>query len=409
MKAWAVLRYELLTLIRKPGYLVLGFGLPVLGLLILSIVSLAKSDGETDQQPLQKLELEGYVDRSGLIGMVPEGLPLVPLADERRASQALEAGEVAAFYVIPENYLESGEFTYVHPSVNPLATVRQDWIMRRTLLFNLVGGDAELMEQIWNPIALQVVDLEAIEAGAEDCTRPGANCESSELVRLIPMFVLVFFFVALTNGSALLMRSVSIEKQNRVIEVLASSVSPLQLMAGKIAGLGIGTLMAFGFWVVATGTAMRIGGAVLALPPGFAFPTAMLPWSLTFFLLGFALYASLMAGIGALVPNIKETSGAAWIAMAPMLAGYMIGIFALQQPHSVLMTGLSIFPLTAPLSMVQRLSVGGVPVWQLALAMLLLALASVAAVGIAARLFRANNLLSGQAFSIRRLLTALKA
>jgi ABC-2 type transport system permease protein len=374
------------------------------------VISLSKDEAEVDEEPLHELEMEGYVDRADLIGSVPEGLPLTEFKTEEQARQALSAGEVAAFYIVPEDYVVSGEFVYVHPSVNPLATDRQDWIMRRTLLFNLLGAAPELTELIWNPMALEVTDLAAIEAGAEgDCSRPGANCESNYLIGLVPMFVMVFFFIALTNGSALLIRSVSAEKENRVIEILTSSVSPLQLMAGKIAGLGIGTLLAFGFWVLATGIALQIGRPALELPEGFGFPSSLLPWSMLFFLLGFGLYASLMAGIGALVPNIKETTQASWLVMGPMLVGYMVGIFGIERPHSVLMTVLSLFPMTSPLVMVQRLTVGGVPAWQPVLAAVLLVLTIGLAVRAAARLFRAHHLLSGQSFSPRRLITALRA
>jgi ABC-2 type transport system permease protein len=410
MKMLTVLRYELVTLIRKPGYLVLGFGLPILGLIIVTVISLSKDGVEVEQQPPQQLELEGFVDHADLIGSVPEGLPLTRFETEDQARQALADGEVAAFYVVPGDYVESGQLIYVHPSLNPLASNRQDWIIRRTLLFNLLGADPELTELIWNPVNLEVTDLAAVEAGSEgDCSRPGANCESNVLIRLVPMFILVYFFVALTNGSAMLLRSVSAEKQNRVIEVLASSVSPLQLMTGKIAGLGIGTLLAFGFWVFAFSMAMRIGRPALGLPVDFAFPRSMLPWSVLFFLLGYALYASLMAGIGALVPNIKEVTGASWIVMAPMMVGYMVGIFGIERPHSMLMIFLSLFPMTSPLVMVQRLTVGGVPAWQPILAAILLLLAIVLAVRAAARLFRAHHLLSGQSFSPRRLVAALRA
>jgi ABC-2 type transport system permease protein len=232
------------------------------------------------------------------------------------------------------------------------------------------------------------------------------ECDANPLIGFLPMFVMVFFFIAFTNGSALLIRSISGEKQNRLIEILASSVEPLQLMAGKILGLGIGTLLAFAMWVLAGYAALRLSQA--NLPAEFEVPGNFLPWAIVFFLLGFALYAGLMAGIGALVPNIKDTTKVSWLVIGPMMVGYIVGIFSMERPHSPLMTALSLFPVTAPLNMVQRLTTGEVPVWQPVLAAALLAIAVLLAIRAAARLFRAHNLLSGQPFSPKVLLNALR-
>jgi ABC-2 type transport system permease protein len=413
MKTLLVLRYELMTLLRKPGFLILAFGFPLIGVLVLSGINLAKSDSqaesEADNAP-EELKVEGFVDRSGLINVFPEDLPkgiLIEFADEEQAAYALSEDQIAAYYVVPSDYLASGELIYIHPSLNPLTDDRQDWIMRQTILFNLVGGDAALMDWILNPMEIEITDLEAIEAGAEgDCARPGMDCEANPIIGLLPMIVMVFFFIVFMNGSALLIRSITGEKQNRLIEILASSVDPLHLMTGKILGLGIGTLLGFAAWVLAAMAALRLSQP--NLPVEFTVPGSFLPWAIVFFLLGFLLYASLMAGIGALVPNIKETTKASWLVIGPMMVGYMIGLFAMSQPHGPLMTALSLFPLTSPLNMVQRLTTGEVPGWQPVVAAVLLMIAVFLALRAAARLFRAHNLLSGKPFSPKVLIGALR-
>ncbi len=414
MKTALVSRHEFVSVLRKPGFIILAFGLPLLGVLILAVIGITRSDSSVmngAEQEAQQLQVEGYVDRADLIEALPKDLPhgiLVPFRDEDQAHIALSSGQVAGYYVVPADYIETGRLTYVHPSHNPLASDSQDWIMRRTLLLNLVNGDSDLMDRIWDPVDLKRIDLSVADSGSgTDCLRPGADCEANYLITLLPTLVLVFFFVALTNGSALLIRSVSGEKQNRVIEILASSVSPLQLMSGKIIGLGAATLVGFGFWVLAAAIALRFSEALSYFPAGFSIPVSLLPWALLFFILGFALFGSMMAGIGALVPNIKETTQASWLVMGPMLVGYMIGIFGIDSPHSPLMVALSLFPVTSPLVMIQRLTIGGVPTWQLAAAVVLLILAVLLAMSAAARLFRAHNLLSGQSFSMKRFLAAI--
>lgn len=416
MKIALVARYELANLLRHPGYLILAFGLPLAGLLAATLVGRRQPElgltGPVQSGP-EELVREGFVDSAGLIDSLPGDVPAGLLAeypDEARAMQALSQGEIAAYYLVPQDYLATGELIYVHPTLNPIATTGdQSWMIRRALLVTLLDGDAGLSDLIWNPMVLERRDLGAAQTGQSgDCSHPGAECRDQPVLRLIPTFLLVFFFVALTNGASLLIRSVSREKQSRVVEILTSSMTPLQLMGGKVIGLGSATLLGFAAWMAAAGTALQRSGVMQSLPPGFAFPAGLLPWSVVFFLLGFALFASLMAGIGALVPNLKETTQASWLVMGPMLVGYMVGIFAIDAPHSALMVALSLFPFSSPMVMVQRLSVGGVPAWQPAIAAILLVAAVAFAARLAGRLFRAQNLLSGQSFSLRRLSAALR-
>ena len=143
------------------------------------------------------------------------------------------------------------------------------------------------------------------------------------------------------------------------------------------------------------------------LPAGFQIPPSLLAWGLVFFLLGYALYASLMAGAGALVPKLKEATQAMWVVMMPIFAGYILGFFVADDPHGTLATGLSLFPLTSPIMMIMRLTVGGVPLWQPLLAVGLLVLTTILVVRVVAGMFHAQNLLSGQSFSARRFASAL--
>lgn len=415
MKIGLISRYELLTLLRRPAFLILAFGLPLLGVAVLAVTNLTGSNASDTEQPAsssEEIETEGYVDMAGLIEGLPPDLPadaLVPFASESEAERALEAGDIAAYYVVPADYISTGQLQYIHPTVNPLGGQGQDWVIRRALVYNLVGGDQSLLDQIWTPIDTQAVDLAAAEQQASgDCDRPNANCESSELVRLIPTLLVIFMFVLLTNAAGLMMRNVSLEKQNRMMEILTSSASPVQIMTGKIAGLGVGSLLAFGMWLLSAWLAMRLANPSF-LPAGFSVPGELLPWMVAFFLLGFALFGTLSAGIGALVPSLKESTQAAWLIMAPLLIGYMAALFNLEHPHNALMTVLSLIPLSSPMVMVVRLSAGGVAAWQLVLSVAILCATVAVAIWVGARLFRAQNLLSGEHFSIRRVLQALAA
>ncbi|RLD03221.1 MAG: hypothetical protein DRI56_12830, partial [Chloroflexota bacterium] len=120
-----------------------------------------------------------------------------------------------------------------------------------------------------------------------------------------------------------------------------------------------------------------------------------------------AVNASLMAGMGALMPNMKESSQATFIVIAPMLIPMFLITVLIEDPHGALSLGLSLFPLTSPIAMMTRISAGGVPLWQLLLACALLGATVVIVVRMVARMFHAQTLLSGQAFSSKRYFKAL--
>jgi ABC-2 type transport system permease protein len=210
-------------------------------------------------------------------------------------------------------------------------------------------------------------------------------------------------------NSNLLAESVSSEKANRTIEVLMLSVTPRQMLAGKIVGLGIAALLQTIAWLGAVYIVLTAGGPALNLPRGFTFPASLLVWGLVFFLLGFAIYASLMAGVGACASKLKEASQASFVVLSPLMAGYLVGLIAplTEASREALPVALSLFPLTAPVVMVMRLVEGSVPAWQLLLSVGLMVATAYLIVRAVAAIFRAQYLLSGQSFSLPRFFGAL--
>ncbi len=411
-KTLLVLRYELLATLRRRSFLLMAFGIPLLAILIFAGATIVKGNSTGNSDAMSEtgafeLKVEGYVDQSGLISVIPPDIPpghLLAYANEEQARQALEAGDIAAYYVILEDFVETGEIFYVYPDTTPLISDGQDWLMRRTLLLNLLDGDTELADRVWDPM-----DLEVFNLAPEPQQDGGLGYQSNLLIRYLPAIMAILFYVFLLTASNILLRNISSEKENRTIEILMLSLNPRQMLAGKIIGLGIASLLQTIFWVGTLFTLMNMGGGTLGLPEEFALPVSILAWGLVFFTLGFAMYASLMAGVGALVPKLKETSQASFVAMAPLMIGYMVGLLSplAEAPHGAIPTVLSLFPLTAPIVMMMRLTVGNVPLWQLLLSAGLMAVTAYAIVCAVAAMFRAQHLLSGQSFSVKRFFGAL--
>jgi ABC-2 type transport system permease protein len=322
-KTLLIIRQELINTFSRPSYLVVAIGIPVLAVLVLGAIKVIQSrSGEPDTSPTSppeewQMEIEGYVDQSGLIQIIPEDLPeghLIAYENEDQAKGALASGEISAYYIIPADYLDQGEVFYVFPDSRTLLEDGQKWVIRWALMVNLLGGDLEEADRIWNPVGeLKEQDLSASVEGdnttpSDACSRPGSACQSNDLIRYIPSIMAALFFVSFMNSSTMLFNSIGIEKENRTLEVLLLSISPRQLLAGKTIGLAVAGLFQTVIWLGAVYIIFNIGGSTLSLPEGFSFPADIVIWSLLFFVGGFGVYASLMAGVGALVPKMKRTS-----------------------------------------------------------------------------------------------------
>jgi ABC-2 type transport system permease protein len=407
-KTFLVLRNEIITAITRKSFLFTAFGMPLIAVLVFLGASVLKSDalsslggegaaGDSDQPELQ---VEGYVDHSGLIKVIHESVPegiLLAYPDEASARQALSDEEIAAYYVIPADYIVSGDLIYVNPEYSWTSNEGQAWVMRQTLTANLLDNDPERIQRFWNAMDIEVKALAPSQK----------RDEGNPLTFAVPYATMMIFYFVIIMSSSLLLNSVTVEKQNRVMEILMASIRPSQLLTGKIIGLGLIGLLQTAIWFGTGYTLLRLSGRTFDLPPGFELPPSILAWGIVFFLLGYAVYASLMAALGALVPNLKEGSQSTILVIWPTIIPMFLISVLIEQPHGALATGLSLFPLTAPMTMMLRLSVGGVPGWQPPLATGLLLITVYIILRAVAGVFRAQYLLSGQTFSVKRYFGAL--
>ena len=193
-----------------------------------------------------------------------------------------------------------------------------------------------------------------------------------------------------------MLNSVGKEKQNRVIEVLLLSVSPRQLLSGKIVGLGLVGMLQTAIYTTIGFTLLKISGRSFEAAANFNLPPTLILWGLLFFLLGYSIYASLMAGAGALAPNTREASQITFILIIPMIVPLFFISSLIEDPNGILSVAVSLFPFSAPVAMMTRLAAGAVPIWQLLLSVGLMGGTAYLIILLVARLFRAQNLLSGQ-------------
>jgi ABC-2 type transport system permease protein len=224
----------------------------------------------------------------------------------------------------------------------------------------------------------------------------------------VPFAILFIFFFTITTSSSFMLQSVTREKENRIAEVLLVSLRPRELMLGKVIGLGAVALLQMTFWLAGGLFAMNRSEQLLQISSNFTLPPDFIAWGISFFILGYLTYASILGAVGALAPNAREGGQATFIVVLPLLLPIWMNAALTQDPNGSLAVGLSLFPLTAPTSMMARMAAGNVPFWQPILALLGLAITTYFVVLLAARLFRADTLLSTASFNWKRLFTELR-
>ena len=402
-----VMRHEILSTVVRRSFLFTAFGIPLVSALVFAAVSFfdrpAPSGIASVVNPPgadSQMSSEGYVDESGLIKIIPPAVPegaLKSFPDVPAARKALERGEIDTYYLIPADYLQSGEIIIVRPDFNPFSAFAESGMIRQTLDVNLLAGDIQLADRIDNPLNLETrVNQPEVQRDQGD-----------PLTFFLPYGVGMVYYVVILMSASLLLNSVTKEKENRILEILMSAITSRQLFVGKIVGLGLVGLFQAVLWVGSGYLLLQLSGQTLDAPPDFQLPVSFLGWGLLFFLLGYSLYASIMAAVGALVPNLREASQATFVIILPLLVPLMAVSLLVSEPNGTVALTLSLFPFTAPVGMMARLAATQVPWWQLAAAVLLLIVTVIWFVRVAAHLFRAQVLLSGQPFDLRRLFRAL--
>jgi ABC-2 type transport system permease protein len=405
-KIWLILKNEFITTVARRSFLITLVLVPLVGLIILLITnSASKQNNNLITQifaPPAKAVIEGYVDETGMIKSLPSVIDpstFIAFPDRVSARKAVETGIIQGFYIIPIDYIQEGEVIHVRADYNPFSSLEQSWIITEVLRFNLLAGNVNLLKVTTQP-------LEKLSQEPVSPDKPQRE-SSNPLTFFVPYIVMMLFYVVILTSASLMLNSVTTEKQNRVMEILMVSMTPTQMLAGKIIALGLVGLVQTIVWTGSGYFLLKLTGEQMPLTSGFQLPVSFLAWGIVFFILGYAVYASLMAGVGALVPNLRESSQATTVMVIPMIIPMLLLNALINAPNGGLAVGLSLFPLTAPIAMMTRLSAGDVPIWQPALSSILLIATAYLTIRAVAGMFRAQNLLTGQTFRLKVFFQAL--
>jgi ABC-2 type transport system permease protein len=244
-------------------------------------------------------------------------------------------------------------------------------------------------------------------------TRRGATGESGEATFFLGYFLGLFLYMVILLYGVNVMRSILEEKQNRIIEVLVSSLRPFQLMVGKVIGVaGVG-LFQFAIWGLAGWTMIHYRGQILGwfkVSPeavnSFQMPAVgfgLLLISAAYFLLGYLLYSSLFAMVGSTCTTESEAQQAQQPVMFILIAALMILFPTLNDPSGQLAVVSSMIPFTAPIIMPIRVAASDVPGTEIAMSIAITFVSALVVVWISARIYRIGILMYGKRPSMKEI------
>lgn len=397
-----IFSYELKRSVRRKGYLFMTFGVPLIVLALLLIYNVIQTSNQPDetsqvndilnQFDFEGIQKAGLVDPTSVFPEISEPLQgiLIPYANETEALAALRADEVDVFYTIDANYLQTGSVTLHLPSfsLDRMNTTPVEQLFYTTLASDI---DPQLLARLRSPIQITELNLAIDTENPQD--------EDANFL-ILYVFALTFLLgMFLTNGY--LLQSVIEEKENKIVEVLLTSVRATDLLAGKVLAFAVLGIFQIVSWIafiavlIAVATRLPAFQTVAAIM-NLRLPVEEMPVMFLYFLFGYLFFAGVFGAVGAISNSMRE--GPSYAAIFTLPAAFPFYFFTLFQatPNAPLPVFLSIFPLTSPISMMMRLSATNVPVEQVLLSLGLLAVSAVGMIWIAGRIFRVNSLLSGK-------------
>ena len=392
---------------RRAWFRISTLGVPVILLVALVVVPVIRGgldrDGGVDRDEDGKV---GVVDQSDLLTadlVSASRLRMIP--DLEAGVDALLEGDVTALYVVPRDYVSAGVVEWLYTRTTAAAHINSDRENDRVqaLLREALVEDA--LDPQLKGLFLSPARFEPIVVKDDRSVEEGTGEASQLSVSYVFMLLLM---ISVTAGSMMLLESVSDEKQNRMVEILITSVSPLGVMAGKVVALGALGLLQVTVWVVSLAL---IGPRIMESFPEIdrlAVDPLLVVWLVAFFLAGYFVMSVVMAGIGAASTSVQEGSQVAWLVLVPAYVPMLLWQLIIEQPNGGAARAFSFIPIHAPATMMLRLGTGDIGLVETLASLIVTVAGGLLLLWCSARVFRAGLLMYGQRMSLGRVLTALR-
>jgi ABC-2 type transport system permease protein len=399
-KFWLVAKHEYFRHVKRKRFLFALLSMPLFAGLIIG-VGILSALVQNNSAPV------GLVD-SGNVFPILQAPPqrknqltkpseVIKYGSEQDAKTALDSGAIQAYFILDSNYLQNGQAKMVALK-QPGANVQED--VSNVLRYNLILTQPEAIRErlvVGNELIIKSAD------GKKEMA------ENNVLGFVLPILSGLLFMIAISTSGGYLLQTMVEEKENRTMEIMITSLSPQKLMAAKIIGnLAIGLTQLI-VWILFGWVSILLAKQYLPIAQNMQVDLSFILLMAITFLPSLVMIGSLMAMVGAVVTEAREAQQVAGLFTLPIMLPYFFMTSIMLNPNGALSVGLSMFPLTAPISLPMRATFATVPLWQIIVTVMLLILCAVGAVWLASRAFRMGMLRYGKRLSFRELFRSSKA
>lgn len=418
-QVYLVLKREYMTRIKSKGFIAATILVPV-GFVAMFGIGILISVWDSD------LSFEiGVIDQTevlapSLVEMNPERYINYSNLSEDSLRTLVQQEQITGYMILDEEHITSDKTLDLIYSgsggIQLLNSIQSD--MREVIREERLQR-AEVSEDIQNIFETSVsLNSRRLNAEGEE------EEDDTAFFTIVGMAMGFIIFFAIFGYGGYIMRGVIEEKTNRIVEVITSSVKPIELLSGKMAGVGALAITQFAIWLVALFGLTSIAGPIAATMmsdqsaqmeamgapqqaeiPAFldipAIETSLIVYFIIFFILGYILYSSLFAAIGSAADSETDTQQLMMPVTIPIMLAYFIMFHAWRSPDSMLSVISSLVPFFSPIVMITRIAITEVPFWQIGLAMLLMLLTFVGTMWLSAKIYKVGILSYGGTASFK--------
>lgn len=411
-KAFQVARWEFIEKVKTKAFIISLLMLPIIiGVFaVLPGILASKADNQTRNI--------GVIDQTdSLTSLIatklnekytlPDGRPnykLVPIRDadtslehlKKLATAMILGNDIEGYLILPNTIMSKGRVEYLSENVGNIRDQERfsstigDIIVAKRLLAS--GFDSQKIKELTTR-----VDLKTIKISSK-----GEEKESGFLQTFFSgyIFIMMLMFLVITSGQ-MLIRSVVEEKSNRIVEVLLSSCSPLELMTGKVFGLAMLGLTTVSFWIaILVGVNFSVASPFLSVDHLFLL--------VVYFILGYLLYAAIFVAVGSPLNTEQEAQQMTSYISLLLVFPIALAVPIMQNPNSLLAKVLTLVPIFTPTFMALRLAIQLPEWWEIVLSLILLSGSIIVMMWAAAKIFRIGILLTGKRPSMKEIVRWLK-
>ncbi|MCG7848298.1 MAG: ABC transporter permease [ANME-2 cluster archaeon] len=418
-KSLMIAKYEFLKTVKRKEFILMTLGFPLFFILIILVPLMLTGLSSPEDLTL------GYIDRTNSFEFPDEitvrgpmifsneipgttnnqdlddldngkdqNIKFIQYSDVAAAKQDVVSGILSGYLIIPQDYIKTGTVeSYVMGKGTDIPHEELSELMLNNLLQDKV--DEDTLQRVKDPITFKRFSIETTgevnEKGLSDMLEDFA----------LPYMIGILLLISIFTSSGYLLQSVAEEKESRIIEIILSSVTPIEMLTGKIVGLGSVGLLQIAIW-------LSVGFAGLIYVFAISINPLLLILSLAYFVLAFLLFASMMGAVGAISGSMRESQQLIPIFTFPAVAPILFMQVLITEPEGKLSMFFSMFPLTSPVAMLIRMGVSDVPLYQIAVSLLILVVSVYFVILASARLFRVGLLMYGKRPAIGEIVRYMK-